>query len=72
MERRDGLESIFREEVLCLNPPRMSLTEGTANWRLIVAVVVVRNESNYGRTMLSLSETDYGTEWNGTDRNGME
>ena len=31
----------------------MSLTEGTANWRLIVAVVD-GNESNYGRTMLLL------------------
>ena len=41
MERRDGLESIFREEALRLNPPRMSLTVGTANWRLVVAVVVV-------------------------------
>ena len=54
MDRRDGLDSIFSDEALCLKPSRMSLTEGMATWRLIVAVVV-GNESNYGRTMLLLS-----------------
>ena len=81
MDRRDGLDSIFSEEALCLKPSRMSLTEGMANWRLIVAFVVVGNlridccryrlsESVVGSAVGSGLRN--GSEWNGMERIGME
>ena len=42
-EIRDGLVSIHMEGALCLKLSWMSLTAGTRNWRLIVAVDVETN-----------------------------
>ena len=40
MEIRDGFVSICMDDALCLKPSQMSLTAGSRNWRLVIAVVV--------------------------------